>query len=161
MQPDEKPASTGGACLAYQEEHAQTHPGSEGRRKLRAAAAKAIDRGKRVAEMILECNEDEDHGDDGEREPEDAVGGGGGGDVPDVHGGGEDAEFAGEEDDGGSNGSLYRRKPIKTRWSAAEDAKLKQLVDIHGSGNWRVVSRRADKVAGRRRAAACGWLTTE
>lgn len=137
MQPNEKQqqdASTGGS-LSYEEEQ-QIIPGS-GRRKLRVAAAKAIDRGKRVAEMILECNEDGEHGEDDERDAEDA----GSIDAPGGGGrGGEDAEEFVGEDDGESNGSLYRRKPIKTRWSAAEDTKLKQLVDVHGSGNWRVVS---------------------
>lgn len=139
MQPEDKQleASTG-ASISYREElvaGGTEVPGSEGRRKLRAAAVKAIDRGKRVAEMILECNEDGDHGDDGERDAEGAAGG----DAPVAPRGAEETAFVGE-DDGSSNGSLYRRKPIKTRWSAAEDAKLKQLVDIHGSGNWRVVS---------------------
>lgn len=122
------------AALKHEEEQHTTiplggggAPGSGGgQRRLRAAAAKAIDRGKRVAEMILECNEDGEHGggDDGERDEEDE----------------------GEEDGVGGGGvvrvgdEMYRRKPIKTRWSAAEDSTLKQLVDVHGSGNWRVVS---------------------
>lgn len=141
MQPDERQLDSSTRLGLEEQEEEQHIPGSEGRRQLRAAAAKAIDRGKRVAEMILECNEDGEHGDDGERYAEAA----GRSDLPGAHGV-VDAEFVGEDD--GSNGSLYHRKPIKTRWSAAEDTKLKQLVDVHGSGNWRVVSGRVLGVLG-------------
>ncbi|CAM9650839.1 unnamed protein product, partial [Ectocarpus sp. 12 AP-2014] len=52
-------ASTGSSAYDQQQQHLG---GSEGRRIQRAAAAKAVDRGKRVAEMILGCNEDGEHG---------------------------------------------------------------------------------------------------
>ncbi len=136
MQPEDGQLDAGGGLALYEDQQ-----GSPGRRTQRAAAAKAIDRGKRVAEMILECNEDAEQGED---DVEPAAGGGGGGveGVPGGvgRGGAEPAGFAGDDDGGGSNGSLYRRKQVKTRWSAAEDAKLKELVDVHGSGNWRLVS---------------------
>lgn len=131
MQPEEKQldASAFGVNREGEQQDQALPPGSAGRR-LRASAARAMDRGKRVAEMILECNEDGEHGDTGHVAGFDGV---------------EDAEFVGDE--GGGNGSsLHRRKPVKTRWSAAEDAKLKQLVDVHGSGNWRVVSGRGVEV---------------
>lgn len=131
-----------------QEEEGQHAEGSEGRRTQRAAAAKATDRGKLIAEMILECNEDGDQGeDDAERdasgENEEASSGSGAGDddARDAGAGAGAAEDAdANECDGGANGSLYRRKPIKTRWSTTEDTELKQLVDTHGSGNWKMVS---------------------
>lgn len=136
MQPEDKQLDAGGSLVLYED-----HEGSPGRRTQRAAAAKAIDRGKRVAEMILECNEEAEQGED---DAEPAVGGGGGVEGVPIGIGGvrgvEQAGFAGDDDGGGSNGSLYRRKQVKTRWSAAEDAKLKEMVDVHGSGNWRLVS---------------------
>ena len=143
MQPEDRQLDPAGGVVLYDDQ------GSPGRRTQRAAAAKAIDRGKRVAEMILECNEDgeqvEDDVDDDDGGGDDRQAGGGGG------GGGEGLPavvsrgvvagaltgFAGEDD---GNGSIYRRKPVKTRWSAAEDTKLKEMVDVHGSGNWRLVS---------------------
>lgn len=129
MQPEEKQleASAGASweglkAEAPEEEHTLANP-----RKLRKAALKAKDTGRRVAEMILECNEDGEHGDgdDGERDEEE---------------GERDEEAVGRDvpDDSYHQG---RSKPVvKARWSASEDAKLKASVDMHGSGNWRVVS---------------------
>lgn len=156
MQPEEEHLDVGevdsSTGSSFQEQHRQG-PGSEGRRIQRAAAAKATDRGKRIAEMILECNEDgEDAGGDGT-----GGGGRGGASGSDAaaagEGGGEGSaagdagdEFGEDDYDGGGNGSLYRRKPMKTRWSAAEDAQLKKLVDSNGTGNWRVVSDTTDQI---------------
>ncbi|CAM9639319.1 unnamed protein product [Ectocarpus sp. 12 AP-2014] len=136
-------ASTGSSAYNQQQQHLG---GSEGRRIQRAAAAKAVDRGKRVAEMILECNEDGEHGNE-----EGGKGGGGGAAAGTSADAASVVEEFGEEDfDGGGGGEgnnlLYRRKPIKTRWSAAEDTQLKKLVDSNGSGNWRVV---ADSIPGK------------
>eukprot|EP00904_Undaria_pinnatifida_P009688 jgi/Undpi1/584/HiC_scaffold_10.g04048.m1 len=120
-----------------------------GRRTQRAAAAKCTESGKRIAEMILECNED------GEQ-----AGGAGGGGLEDAgeagrgqrdlstnsdhstsRGGADNDDFGVEDEyDGGGNSAIYRRKPIKTRWSAVEDTKLKDSVDAHGSGNWKQVA---------------------
>ncbi|CAM9510401.1 unnamed protein product, partial [Hapterophycus canaliculatus] len=160
MQPDEEhldvgqvDSSTGSSFQEQQQQQQRQRqrqgPGGEGRRTQRAAAAKATDRGKRIAEMILECNEDGEAGEDvGGDAPSGGGRGGGSGDAAGRVGEGADdgsaagdADEFGEDDyDGGGNGSLYRRKPIKTRWSAAEDTQLKKLVDSNGTGNWRVVA---------------------
>lgn len=101
-------------------------------RTQRAAAAKATDNGKRIAEMILECNED---GDQGLLEEEEHRGG--------VSERAYDEGEGLDDCDGGSSNSsstLYGKKPLKTRWSASEDTKLKDAVDTYGSGNWKQVS---------------------
>lgn len=113
-----------------------------GRRTQRAAAAKARDGGKRIAEMILECNEDGEPGSEGEMES----GRGGGGHHSRQ---GSDCSTKLENDESYAEdayaadevGVSYRKKPVKTRWSAVEDTKLKESVEARGSGNWKAVSR--------------------
>lgn len=122
-------AAAGGGHLAPGSQQA-----SEQGRTQRAAAAKATDRGKQIAEMILECNED------GEEEVRAHPAHGSSSEFSRASGGAAEDEAVEEEYDGGGNGAVYRRKPIKTRWSAAEDSKLKDSVDAHGSGNWKLVS---------------------
>lgn len=155
LPPPAMPATSAPNGGSFYEHQQQQHMGEgamiEGRRTQRAAAAKASDRGKRIAEMILECNEDGEHGIGAEGDgggPGHRDGGassngsdnsminreGGGG------GEGENDEFVDDDFDGGGNSALYRRKPIKTRWSAMEDSRLKDAVDSFGSGNWKRVS---------------------
>ena len=134
------------------------HEGGAGRRMQRAAAAKCTESGKRIAEMILECNEDgEQAGGGGVGIGVDEDGGEAGRGQRDVstnsdhstsRGGADNDDFD-DEYDGGGNSAIYRRKPIKTRWSAVEDTKLKDSVDLHGSGNWKQVCGASNSWGGR------------
>lgn len=122
-----------------------------------AAASRGTDRSKRDAEIILECTEDGDQVGTEEEGDEEDTGGrsasssssGSNANSSDLHNSSmssipesntNDTEDIVEDDfDGGGNSAIYRRKPIKTRWSAVEDQKLKDAVDAHGSGNWKLV----------------------
>ncbi|CAM9116976.1 unnamed protein product [Ascophyllum nodosum] len=87
--------------------------------------------------MILECNEDgEESGmlDEDERPVDGSERGYGDGDGDDLD------DLDGDGCSGLDSSAMHRRKPIKTRWSASEDSKLKEAVDRHGSGNWKLVA---------------------
>ena len=134
------PSRTGeGASLGTdrQAEQGTGAAASSAGRIQRAAAVKATDNGKRIAEMILECNEDgEESGmlDEDERPVDGSERGYGDGDGDDLD------DLDGDGCSGLDSSAMHRRKPIKTRWSASEDSKLKEAVDRHGSGNWKLVS---------------------
>lgn len=104
---------------------------SKGRTQ-RAAAMKATDNGEKIAEMMLECNEDGEQGFLAEEDHRSSV-------SENTYGEGEDLDDC-DGRSGNSSSALYGKKPIKTRWSASEDTKLKDAVDTYGSGNWKLVS---------------------
>lgn len=113
--------------------------------------ANTAEKDKKIAEMILECDEDaDDVNASDDDEGEDGVGGlghdgGASGDYQDRRSG---AHTGGDVSDSGSGTGLvggvpsafYKRKPVKTRWSAQEDAWLKVSVEAHGNSNWKRVS---------------------
>lgn len=106
----------------------------------RAAAAAAAEKDGKGAEMVLECDEDADSDD------EDGAGGGsqmGGAGGAVASGGGDsfvsNPGSAAGSTFGGIPSSFFRRKPVKTRWSAIEDARLKRSVEAHGNSNWKRV----------------------
>lgn len=118
--------------------------GAGGRRTSdhRAAATKATDHGKKVTEMILECDEDADASDD---DGDSVVGGPNLGCQLDNGSHNEDESFVSDSGSGAGGGggeaagSMFSRKPVKTRWSAQEDAWLKESVEAHGNSNWKRV----------------------
>ncbi|CAM9631644.1 unnamed protein product, partial [Choristocarpus tenellus] len=109
------------------------------RRSRRAAALKAHETGKRIAEMILECDEEGDDEDEDEDEDGSTNAGRRKSDGSKENDESRAAEVAGAV-------ALERRKPIKTRWSTVEDGKLKDAVEKHGNSNWGKV---AEEVVGK------------
>ncbi|CAM9947838.1 unnamed protein product, partial [Discosporangium mesarthrocarpum] len=108
----------------------------QGGRTRRAAALKAGDRGKRIAEMILECDEEAEE----EDEEADEEGAGGGGGRRKSEGSKENDESRVPPETIVSTMSQVSKKAAKARWTTAEDSKLKEAVEAHGNSNWSKVA---------------------